>query len=255
MKYIDTHVHFNLEPLIKNYQEIYENSLKANIVAMICIGIDKESSMIAINQSKELDKLYSAIGYHPCDVHKYSDEDFDELLSLRTSKTVAIGEIGLDYYWDTSTKALQKEVFIKQIEKAIEIDLPVIIHTRDASDDMMSILDKYAGKLRGLFHCFPGDEEFAKWITEKMKMSLALCGNVTFKNSKIINSLVDIDISKIVFETDSPYLSPVPKRGKQNNPENVKYISEFFANYNSINSKELADIAVKNIFELFNISC
>ncbi len=254
MKLYDPHIHINTEPLLSKYKEVYNQARENGVEAMICVGLDKESSIIAIEQTKELERLYSAIGYHPCDVDKFCDEDFGELISLMDEKTVAIGEIGLDYYHDDLQKELQKEVFIKQVEKAIELDMPVIIHSREATEDMIEILTPYAGKLKGLFHCFPGGEHFAKWIVNDMKMSLALCGNVTFKNCDIIHDLKEISVEKIVVETDSPYLSPVPKRGKENSPENVKFILEFLANYKGINSKELSEIIDNNIKKLFNVN-
>ena len=176
-----------------------------------------------------------------------------EKLAKENKKVVAIGEIGLDYYWNKDNKELQKKAFIKQIEMADRLELPIVIHTREAVMDTLEILKQNNVKCKGVFHCCPLNRELVK---EGLKLGfyISFAGPITFKNSKNANEIIEmVPLDRILIETDSPYLSPEPLRGRRNDPRNVKYIAQKIAEVKGIALEEVANITYKNAEEIFNI--
>lgn len=249
MHYIDTHFHANNE----NIEIIIEEALNNSVDKLIISGSDLESNYLVDSLTRKYDNLYGVIGYHPNDVTDL-DKDAVKLLEklLENKKIVGIGEIGLDYYYTKEQKEIQKEFFIKQLDLAKKYDLPVVIHSRDSFEDTYNILKKY--ELKGVIHCFSYSLEASKLFTS-LGYYLGIGGVVTFKNSKTLVEVVkNTDISKIVFETDSPYLSPEPFRGSTNSPKNIPIISKKVANIKEISEEKITDIIYKNSIELFSIS-
>ena len=218
---IDTHCHIYYSE-VENAEEIIKECQKNNIV-MILNGIDKKSNLQVLELSKKYDNVYAAIGYDHSVVNEITDEDLKLLENqLKNEKVVAIGEIGLDYYWVKDNKEKQKKLFIKELELAEKYNLPVIIHSRDAVQDVYDILK--TRNLRGSIHCYSGSTEMAKEFI-KIGFNIGIDGPITFKNNKKQREMVkNIDINHILVETDSPYLSPEPNRGKVNTSLNLVYI-------------------------------
>ena len=247
--YTDTHCHIRKD-IYQNLDEIVDKAINAGVTKMINNGTNLESNKEVLELSKKYDSLYPALGIQPEEL----DDDIEESLEFIESnidEIVAIGEIGLDYYYSEDTKDKQLEVFEKQLILAEEYNKPVIIHTRNAFDDTLKVIKKYPN-VKGVIHCFSdGLEEAREYI--KLGYILGIGGIVTFKNSNLKDVLKNIDISNIVLETDSPYLSPVPNRGKQNNPSNIPYIASYITDIYNISLKELADKISKNVKNMFNI--
>ena len=247
--YTDTHCHIRKD-IYKDIDEIVDKAINAGVTKMINNGTNLESNKEVLELSKKYDSLYPALGIQPEEL----DDDIEESLEFIESnidEIVAIGEIGLDYYYSEDTKDKQLEVFEKQLILAEKYNKPVIIHTRNAFDDTLKTIKRHPN-VKGVIHCFSdGLEEAEEYI--KLGYMLGIGGIVTFKNSNLKEVLKNIDISNIVLETDSPYLSPVPNRGKQNNPSNIPYIASALADIYNISLEELADKISKNVKNMFNI--
>ena len=246
----DTHCHI-YEEYYDNINEVIKKSEEYGVNRFINNACNLETAKEVLKLSNVYKNMYSVIGLHPEEDLKEIDEML-ELLRNNTDnkKMIGIGEIGLDYYWNKENKDEQKEVFIKQLEFAQEYNLPVIIHSRDSTGDMLEVLKKF--KLRGIIHCFNGSVEVAREYI-KMGYKLGINGVVTFKNCKLIEVIKEIGIDSLVFETDSPYLTPVPDRGKKNDPSYVKTIVEFVANNLGLEYSELVRVSNKNISDIFDI--
>ena len=247
--YTDTHCHIRKD-IYKDIDEIVDKAINAGVTKMINNGTNLESNKEVLELSKKYDSLYPSLGIQPEEL----DDNIEESLAFIEStinEIVAIGEIGLDYYYSEDSKDKQLVVFEKQLILAEKYNKPVIIHTRNAFDDTLKIIKKHPN-VKGVIHCFSdGLEEAREYI--KLGYMLGIGGIVTFKNSNLKEVLKNIDISNIVLETDSPYLSPVPNRGKQNNPSNIPYIASALADIYNISLEELADKISKNVKKLFNI--
>ena len=234
---------------------------KTGVGRLINAGYSLESSKFALEIAKKYDWIYTISGISPNDI-KSSEielekelEELDEFVNHEkgTNKIVAIGEIGLDYYWNTDNKELQKIAFIKQIKLANKYNLPIVIHTREAVMDTIQILKENEAQKRGVFHCCPLNRELVKEAL-KLGFYISFAGPVTFKNSKNANEIIDmVPVDRILIETDSPYLSPEPNRGKRNDSQNVKFIAEKIANVKQMNLEEIANITYKNACEIFEI--
>ena len=198
--------------------------------------------------------MYAAVGIHPDEVGDLNEERFEYLKSqAQKEKVVAIGEIGLDYYWDTEAHDVQKKWFIKQLDLARELDLPVIIHSRDAAADTLEIVKEYGKGLRGVIHCFSYSIELAREYV-KMGFHIGIGGVVTFKNGKKLKEIAtEIPLDRILLETDCPYLAPVPFRGKRNSSLYIPYIVEEIANLRGITCEEVVAKTEQNGKELFRI--
>lgn len=252
----DSHAHINDEKFDEDRDEVIEHLRENSIDLVVNPGADMPSSRSAVELANKVDFIYSAVGVHPHDVETMTDKDLEELKNLakENEKVVAIGEIGLDYYYDLSPRELQKEWFIKQIELANELGLPFIVHDRDAHGDTFDIIKKYKAPETGcVLHCYSGSLELAlEYI--KMGCYISIPGTVTFKNNrKTVEVAENIPMEWMFIETDSPYLTPVPYRGKRNDPSKVRYVAEKVAELRGISYEEVCEITKENAKKFFNI--
>ena len=248
---IDTHCHVYEEEM-SDYKDIIKECEKQGI-SMIVNAVDIESSIDIINLSKSYKNVYAAIGLNYDTIDRVEEKDLIELEELiKTEKIVAIGEIGLDYYWTKDNKDKQIKFFKAQLELAKKYDLPVIIHARESVQDVYDIL-KISDVHKGSMHCYSGSLEMAKEFI-KLGFKIGIDGPITYKNNKKgIEVVKNIDIKDILLETDSPYLSPEPNRGKTNSPLNLKYIVEKVAEIKNISVEEVIEITTNNAKELYKI--
>ena len=261
MNLFDSHAHYNDEKFDLDREIVIKETLENGVSNFIVAGYDIESSKKAIEIVKKCEAAYAIIGISPDGLKniKNSNDIEKDVYEIRkiienNKKIVAVGEIGLDYYWNKENKELQKEMFIKQIELANSLDLPIVIHTREAINDTLQILKENPVKNKGIFHCCPLNRELVK---EALKLGyyISLSGVITFKNAKNADEIIKmIPEDKILIETDSPYLSPEPFRGKRNNCTNVRYVAEKIATVKSETLEDIAQITninAKKIFKLF----
>lgn len=245
---VDTHAHVYSDEY-ESVTDIIQKCKKGDIKCVVDCSIDLNTAKKVLDICSEFkDFLIPSIGIHPQESNNDVSKDLDELERLvQNNKVFAIGEIGLDYHYDDTNKSNQIKSFIRQLDIATKYDLPVIVHTRDSLNDTLQILKKY--KLKGIIHCFSYSNEIA---TEFIKLGyyLGIGGVITFKNCKLIETIKEIGISNIVLETDSPYMSPEPLRGKVNLPLNVSIVAEFIANSLKINYNELLEITYNNFLKL-----
>ncbi len=249
---IDTHCHIFDQKFAGQEEELIQEALSMNVKKLIIVGYDKKTSIKAIELANKYEFCYATIGLHPSEVLKEEDSNIlwiDEL--VHEPKVIAIGEIGLDYYWDKSYNEKQKEAFKLQIEKAKKYNLPIIVHCREAINDCYHILKENITP--GVLHCYSGSYEMAKEFI-KLGYYLGIGGVVTFKNSVEIKKVVShIDIKYLLSETDCPYLAPEPFRGKVNHPGYTKYVVSKIAELKEMDEKEVEDYLYQNAIELFKI--
>lgn len=252
--YFDTHVHLNSEQY-ENVDEIVNNALENGVNKMVVVGYDLETSLKAIQIAEKYEFIYAAIGMHPSEIKKMNKDDLDKIESLLTNKkVVAIGEIGLDYHWDKDNKEEQKEVFIKQIKWSNKYNLPIIIHSRDSAEDTFNVLkeNKMYYK-KGIMHCYSYSLELAKEFI-KLDFMLAFGGALTFLNSKQNKEVVkEIDSKYLLTETDAPYLTPHPYRGKRNEPKYIHLVVEEMSRLKNINEEEMSQIVYNNACDFFEV--
>ena len=246
---IDSHAHI-ISEFYNNIDEIVKTIKDKGIVDVINCGDGINTSKEVIEINKKYDILKPAVGMHPENISDSNKIDQLEEL-IKNNKIYAVGEIGLDYYWNKENKDDQKDLFIKQLDLAIKYDLPVIIHTRDSIQDCYDILKDRNN--RGVIHCFTGSIEMAKLFIKK-GYKLGIGGVLTFKNSNLYKVIESIDLDDILLETDSPFLSPEPFRGQTNIPSNVYYVASRIAEIKNISVEEVIDITRKNASKLFDIS-
>lgn len=249
---IDTHSHINFEDYKENFDIFIEDLKKNDIEKVIIPGVEPSAFNEIISLCEKYDMLYGAIGIHPSEFqtfNKTSKEAIYKLLSHK--KVVAIGEIGLDYHYGADTKLQQKEVFTQQLEIAQELQVPIIIHDREAHEDTFNLIKNFDIKTV-IFHCFSGDAEFAKKCVDN-GYYIAIGGVVTFKNAKELKEAVKIiPEDKLLLETDAPYLAPVPFRGKLNTPAYLKYIAEEIALLKGVSAEEIKQQTTINAKRIFN---
>ena len=250
---IDTHAHLYYDNIVTYLDEIIRRAADAGIERIIVPAVDLKTSIEIIHLSEKHDIIYCAIGFHPCDVQKSKISDIDELEKLTShEKVVAIGETGLDYYWDKSTIDLQKEFFNLQIDLAKDKGLPIVIHTRDSTADAIEIIsNKYDDSLSGQFHCFGGNKEDAEKVLEMKNFYISFCGNVTFKNFKELDVVEFVPSKRMLSETDSPFLTPEPNRGKPNEPSNIIYTIRKIAEIKQKDEGQLKEELYQNAINLF----
>ncbi|WP_255784618.1 TatD family hydrolase [Mediannikoviicoccus vaginalis] len=251
---IDSHAHLDEERFDEDRDELIK-SLKENAISyVINPSSDMDTSRRVVELSNKYDNIFAAVGIHPHDAEGFKEEDLDELRELsKDERVVAIGEIGLDYYYDNSPRDIQKEVFRKQLELSHELDLPVIIHTRDAMGDTYDILKEFEGRVRGVMHCYTGSIEMAEKFM-KLGFYISIAGPVTFKNAVNVREMAkQIPLERLLIETDSPYLAPVPNRGKRNDPTNVRYVADMLANLKEIQIDKIIEHSRENTVELFSL--
>lgn len=250
---IDTHSHINFEDYKENFDDFIQELKDNEIQNVIIPGVEPSTFDEIISLCKQYDILFGAIGVHPSEAKTYTDETEKRIYKLcQNKKIIAIGEIGLDYYWEQETKELQKEVFRKQLKIAEELQIPVLIHDREAHEDTFEILQEFNLK-NVVFHCFSGNADFAKKCIVK-GYYIAIGGVVTFKNAKDLKEVAKITpLDKLLLETDAPYLAPVPYRGKLNSPAYLKYIAQEIANLKEIDVEEVKKQTTNNAQKLFGI--
>ena len=251
--YFDTHAHYDSGAFNEDRLPLLESMPEKGVELIIDPGCDLISSRKAIELAERFDFVYAAVGWHPEDIDKLTEEDYRSMESLaQHKKCVAIGEIGLDYYWDASQKDVQKALFRRQAELALRLNKPVIVHDREAHADSLDIVCDYP-ELRGVFHCYSGSVEMAE-ILLKRGWYLGFDGPITYKNArKAIEVLKACPPDRILIETDSPYLSPVPQRGKRNDSGNLKYVVEKIAEVKGMEPKTVAKLTAENGRRLFGL--
>ena len=247
MIYYDTHAHYNDEKFDDVVDETIKECLDIGVHYINNIGYNIESSKKAIELSKKYNECYAVIGIHPSDVGKCEVEDIEKLYkNLNNGKIVAIGEIGLDYYWVKDNKEEQKKLFISQIDLANKLKLPIVVHSRDASLDTYLTLKEHPAKYGTLLHCFSPTEDLVRLVVENNYM-VAFGGNITYNRAKSFQKYMDmIPATQIVIETDAPYLPPVPLRGTINTSKNLPIILEKLAEYKHMDVEELSKIVYRN---------
>lgn len=248
----DTHAHINIDKYNKDVDEIIKDAKRNGVNYILVIGMDLETSKKAIAIANNYNNVYASVGVHPGYVNNSDHELLNNLYN--NDKVVSVGEIGLDFYWTDENKDLQIEVFESQVKKAIKLNLPIIIHTRNSFSETYNILKKYKGKVRGVFHCFSSNLEDAKKAID-LGFYIGIDGPITFKknNLELIEIVKNIDLKHILIETDSPYLTPEPFRGKTNEPKNLKFIAKKIAEIKNISLEKCIKVTTNNAFNLFKI--
>lgn len=253
--YIDTHVHYTDKQFDKDRKNLM-NELQETFYAVVEIGCDYKSSNAAVNLSKEYDFVYSAIGIHPSDVKHARLSDMEWIKkNARTDKVVAIGEIGLDYHWDKEyeVQLKQKRAFILQMQIAKDYHLPIVVHSREAAKDTLDMIKEYASDLTGIIHCYAYSYEMAKEYV-KMGYYLGIGGVVTYPNAPRLHEVVEkIPLEYLVLETDCPYLSPVPNRGKRNSSLNLSHVVEKIAELKGISTEKVLEQTCINAKKVYNL--
>lgn len=248
----DSHAHYDDARFDDTRDALLLEMSKNGVCGIINCGTDIDTSVFSVSLAQKYDFVYAAVGIHPESVDDKTVFDEQQMLELiKNKKTVAIGEIGLDYYWDTTFKEQQKDMFIKQIEFAKKHDLPVIIHDRDAHGDTLEIIKKHRPK--GVLHCFSGSVEMAKEAVN-LGLYIGFGGVLTFKNSKKAIEVAEaIPLEYILLETDAPYLAPEPNRGKTNRSDYIEFVAKKLADIKNIDYDTVLEQTLKNTKQLFNL--
>ena len=260
MRLFDSHAHLDDEKFDVDREEVIKKIKASGVVRLISAGYSLKGSKKAVELSKKYDFIYSTCGISPNDIPQTEEElwkNICEIEDLATNnlKVVAIGEIGLDYYWekDVERRELQKKAFIEQIELANKLGLPIVIHTREAVMDTLQILKENDVIKKGVFHCCPLNRELVKEAL-KLDFYISFAGPVTFKNSKNADEIIEIvPNEKILIETDSPYLSPEPFRGRRNDSSNVRYVAQKIADVKKMPLEQVANMTYENANKIFNL--
>ena len=250
----DSHAHIDDERFDADREEVVARALAAGVSLIVNIGADMASSARSVALAETYPGIYAAVGMHPHDSQDMQETDYLQLERWTTHpKVVAIGEIGLDYHYDLSPRPVQKEVFLRQLDLARKTGKPFIIHEREAHADMLDIIRHAASGLNGVFHCFSGSVETAREYL-KMGFYISVAGPVTFSKSLKTKEVAKaIPLDRLLVETDSPYLTPQPFRGKRNESAHVRLVAEEIANLRDISLAELAEATTANVRRLFNI--
>lgn len=254
--FFDSHCHLTAEQFDADREAVIQQAVDAGVTRMLTLATDVGSSRAVIALAERYEGVYAAIGIHPESVRLAAFEDLEIIRELAAHpKVVALGEIGLDYYWDRTTAEVQQTFFEKQLQLAAELDLPVAIHDREAHDEIMATLREMRGiHVRGVLHAFSGGVEMAQ-DAFALGLMISLGGPVTFKNNKHAPDLVRaVPLEKILLETDSPYLAPHPYRGKRNEPAHVKLVAERIAELKSVSMAQVATQTTTNAQHLFGVA-
>ena len=257
MELFDNHAHFDDKWFDEDRDELIKSVYDSGVTRVVSAGYSLEGSLAARELSKKYDFIYFTVGISPNDLSANWEQDVEKIEEIlkeevNNKKLVAVGEIGLDYHYDTD-KEWQKKAFIKQIELANKYNKPIQIHTREAVMDTIQILKDHPVNKKGIFHCCPFNRELIKEAL-KLGFYISIAGPVTFKNSKNAEEIVNmIPNDRILIETDSPYLAPEPHRGTRNNSKNVKFIAEKIASFKNVDISELAKITYENANRIFEI--
>lgn len=253
--FIDTHVHLNDDIILTNIDKVLNDALSNNVKKFIVVGSDLEQSYLAVQIASRYSFCYAVVGFHPTEIKNYTNKEYEELeLLAKNQKVVGLGECGYDFHYDTTTVEEQKDSFVRQIEIAKRLNKPLIIHSRDAIELTYKTLLEYdASLVGGVIHSYSGSLEMAKKFI-KLNFMIGVSGVVTFKNAKsIVQTVKEVSIDNLLTETDSPYLSPEPFRGKVNGPKNIPYIAKKISELKGISLDELESQIEKNVKKRFGI--
>ncbi|GAA3411789.1 TatD family hydrolase [Paenibacillus hodogayensis] len=251
----DTHTHLNASQFDDDREEVIERARQQGVSRIINIGFNRETIPTSIELTERFDFIYSAVGWHPQDAIDMRADDLDWIEELcKKEKVVAIGEIGLDYYWDTSPKDVQHRVFREQIRLARRIGMPIAIHNREAHQDIVQLLrEEKAEDVGGVMHCYSGSWETAKLCLD-MNFYISFGGPITFKNARQPKEvLTQVPLDRLLIETDAPYLTPHPHRGKRNETGYVRLVAEAAAELKGVTLEEIAAITSDNATRLFGM--
>ncbi|HUV31810.1 MAG TPA: TatD family hydrolase [Acidobacteriota bacterium] len=251
---IDSHCHLDFDAYDGRRDAVIDEAERAGVHTLITIGVDLDSSRRAVQIAEKHTSVYATVGIHPHDARTFDDETVTELRELSESeKVVGIGEIGLDYYRDLSPRPVQERVFRRQLELAAELRLPVVIHTRNAFAETVAIVREYAGRLAGgVFHCFPGDARDAGTVCD-LGFVVSVGGTITYRNSRMARMAAKVPLDRMIMETDSPFLTPEPYRGKPNQPAYVSFVCEKLAELQNVSRTEVARVTDRVCRKLFRL--
>jgi TatD DNase family protein len=254
LKLFDSHAHLYDKRFDGEILEVLKRAKEAGVTGIINVGADMEASLEVVSMADKHDMLYASVGIHPHDAKDAALEDYDKLaLWCAKPKVVAVGETGLDYYYNHSPREIQKTVFIRHLDLARQIKMPVIIHDRDAHADVLEIIKKEGKGLTGVFHCFSGSLEMSREVV-KLEFYVSFAGPVTFPNAvKLKEVAKSVPLERLLIETDCPYLAPQSYRGKRNEPAYVKTVADEIARLKGISFEEVAEASFLNTRELFGI--
>ncbi|MEC6747943.1 TatD family hydrolase [Marinilactibacillus sp. XAAS-LB27] len=254
--FFDTHTHLNVDKFKGEEAELIEEARKQNVKKMAIVGFDTPTIEKALQLSRDHEGVYSIVGWHPTDSETYTDQVEEKLIEqLQLPKVVAMGEMGLDYYWDTASKKSQHEAFKRQIKVAKELNLPISIHNRDATEDTYNILkEAQIQDIGGIMHSFNVDTYWMEKFLD-LGMHISLSGVVTFKNAPEVKEVAQaVPFDRLLIETDAPYLTPMPHRGKRNEPSYVRFVAEEIARLRDCSIEEVATQTTKNADKLFRLT-
>jgi TatD DNase family protein len=251
---VDTHTHIDMDNYKDNFGEILEEAKEYGVEKLVIPGVEPSGFERIVMLCEKYENVYGSVGVHPTEAKKFNQAAEDKMREyLKHPKIAAVGEIGLDYYWDKSFKELQKEVFERQINIAKEFNKPVLVHDRESHEDVFEILKKTNAK-GVVMHCFSGSPEFALECV-KEGFYIALGGVVTFKNAKEMKEVAKVvPLENLLLETDAPYLAPVPYRGKENRPAYVKFVAQEIAQLRGISFEEVSRVTTENAVKLLGLS-
>src|SRR5690625_3350104 len=251
----DTHVHLNARQFKEDREDVIERAFEEDVHQMVVVGFDEETNPLAIEIAEQYDSIYASVGWHPVDAINYKEDHLVYLEELSNHpKVVALGEMGLDYHWDTSPKDVQEKVFRQQIRLAKKLDMPIIIHNREATSDVIRILqEENVAEVGGIMHCYSGTVAEVQPCLD-MNFYISLGGPVTFKNAHEVKEVAKvIPLDRLLIETDAPYLAPHPYRGKRNEPAYVKLVAEEIASLREMDYETICEITTKNACDVFRI--
>lgn len=251
----ETHAHLNAPEFDEDRDEVIARARENGVETIVNIGFNAETIPTCLELAERYDFIYAVIGWHPVDAKDMTDEHLEWIEELsRHPKVVGLGEMGLDYHWDTSPRDVQAEVFRKQIRLARKLEMPIVIHNRDAHQDVITILkEEKAAEVGGIMHCFSGSWETAKLALD-MNFYISFGGPLTFKNAKQPKEVAaKVPLDRLLIETDCPYLTPHPYRGKRNESGYVRYVCEEMASIRGMSYEEMARITAENARRLFRI--
>ncbi|GIP36319.1 TatD family hydrolase [Paenibacillus sp. J2TS4] len=251
----DTHAHLNSENFDEDRDQVIARAVEHGVTRIVNVGFNRETIPASLALAEKYDFIYSTVGWHPQDAKDMKPDDLEWIEALCShEKVVAIGEIGLDYYWDKSFKETQEQVFREQIRLARRVGLPIVIHNRDAHADIVRILrEEQASEVGGIMHCFSGSWETAKLCLD-MNFHISFGGPITFKNAKQPKEVLEkVPLDRLLIETDCPYLAPHPYRGKRNESAYVRLVAESAAQLKGIALEEIAEITTTNAIRLLKL--
>ena len=250
---IDTHCHLFFDELKEDLSSVLKRAADLGVTKFICVGTNIEDSKESYNLALDYENIFSTAGVHPHDTERVAENYIDELYNLlKNKKVVAVGEIGLDYFKELSDVSVQKKIFAEQLELDQKINKPIVFHNRDSDDDIINTLSEFPN-VYGVAHCFSSTYDVAKKLID-MGFYISFSGNLTFKNSHLPDVAKRLPIDRLLVETDSPFLSPVPHRGKTNEPGRARFVADLLARLHNLSINEVAQITTTNAKAIFNFS-